>query len=87
MLRCTNVIKEFITSEHPATATPTTAPTAAQSYDSQGLGSPQRYTNAEARDIEIQAEETAGLGLHDEGSREWQDAQACQVQRPECTPD
>jgi len=85
--RCTNFIKELVASERSATATSATATTTTQSNDSQRSAASQQHSNAEAGDIEIQTEKTAGLGLHDEGGRERQDAQARQVQRSECALD
>jgi len=79
MPRCTNFIEELVASELSTTTTPAAATTTTQSYDSQGPRASQRGSNAEVGDIEIQAEETARLGQHDEGSREWQDAQTRQV--------
>lgn len=79
MSRCTNFIEELVASELSTTTTPTAATTTTQSYDFQGHTASQRDSNAEVGDIEIQAEETARLGQHDEGSREWQEAKPRQV--------
>jgi len=84
--RCTDPVEELVASERSATAAPATATTAARQDDSQGSAAPERDANAEVGIAEVQAEEAAGLGQHDEGGRERQEAQACEMQRPERAP-
>jgi len=81
--RCTDPVEELVTSERSATAAPATATTATQQDDSQGSGALERDANAEAGVAKVQAEEATGLGQHDEGGRERQEAEAREMQRPE----
>lgn len=85
--RRTNLVEELVSSKLSATATSATASTTACQDDPQGSSSIERGTNAEGGSTEIQAEETAGLGQHDERSWERHKAQTRQVQWSKRAPD
>lgn len=80
--RCTDFVEKLVAREHTATSSTATATTASQQDNSPRSPDAQRETDAETRCTEVQAQEAAGLGQHDEGGRDRQKAQTRQMQRP-----